>query len=133
MRFPLRIAWGPAAAALVLVAHPGIALGDDVLDGWARRGAVYRSVVMDGGTPAACRALCDGDGLCRSWVWTMPGLNGPDTQCALLSAAPTPYRAPGRITGLADVLVRQIEAAAERPPTPREVEALRAADRANHP
>ena len=103
-----------------------LAAADDVLDGWARRGAVYNRVDMDEGTPRACAALCNGDAMCRAWVWTRPGLNGPDAQCALLAAAPTPYRAPGQSTGLARVLADAIEAAAERPPSPREIGALRA-------
>ena len=118
------------AIALVLtgLALTAPATGDDVMEGWARRGATYRVVPMDGGTATGCDALCREDGACRSWVWTLPGLDGPDAQCALLSAAPTPYRAPGRTTGLSDALARHIEAAAERPPSPREIEALEAAD-----
>lgn len=107
-----------------VLASPAIA--DDVLDGWARRGSVYDRIDMDEGTPRACSALCDRDAMCRAWVWTRPGLNGPDAQCALLASAPTPYRAPGQSTGLAQVLVDVIEAAAERSPSPREIEALRA-------
>lgn len=111
---------------LLLAGFTASAGADDVLEGWARRGATYAFIPMDSGTPRACAALCGEDGMCKSWVWTQPGLNGPDAQCALLSATPTPYRAPGQTTGLAPALARQIEAAAERPPTQREVEALRA-------
>lgn len=114
----------PAAALFAFVLASGPARADDVMDGWSRRGAVYASIAMDGGTPASCAALCNRDGNCQSWVWTVAGLDGPDTQCALLSAAPTPFRAPGRVTGLSAELVRHIEAAAERPPSPREVNAL---------
>ena len=115
-----------AGVTACLLVPPVPAQTGDRMDGWARRGATYRIVPMDGGTPQACDALCGGDSACRSWVWTVPGLDGPDAQCALLSAAPTPYRAPGRVTGLSDALARHIEAAAERPPSPREIEALRA-------
>jgi len=113
-------------ALAALTAMTGKAVADDVMDGWSRRGAVYVTIPMDAGTPAGCSALCDRDGQCQSWVWTTESLDGPDAQCALLSAAPTPFRAPGRVTGLSDQLVRQIEAAAERPPSPREIEALSA-------
>ncbi|MEA1941381.1 MAG: PAN domain-containing protein [Pseudomonadota bacterium] len=116
----------PAGLLAGLLAMPAAAQSGDRMDGWARRGATYRVVPMDGGTPQACDALCRGDSQCRSWVWTLPGLDGPDAQCALLSATPTPYRAPGRVTGLSDALARHIEAAAERPPSAREIEALRA-------
>lgn len=116
----------PAGLMAGLLAMPAAAQSGDRMDGWARRGATYRVVPMDGGTPQACDALCSEDRVCRSWVWALPGLDGPDAQCALLSAAPTPYRAPGRVTGLSDALARHIEAAAERPPSAREIEALRA-------
>jgi len=115
-----------AGAMACLLVPAATAQSGDRMEGWARRGATYRIVPMDNGTPQACDALCASDNACRSWVWSLPGLDGPDAQCALLSAAPTPYRAPGRVTGLSDALARHIEAAAERPPSPREIEALRA-------
>lgn len=120
------------AALLALVLADGPASADDVMDGWARRGAIYASITMDDGTPAGCAALCSRDGNCQSWVWTVAGLDGPDTQCALLSAAPTPFRAPGRVTGLSADLVQRIEAAAERPPSPREIDALQSMQHGEH-
>ncbi|GLK50685.1 PAN domain-containing protein [Maricaulis virginensis] len=120
------------AALLALVLAAGPASADDVMDGWARRGAIYASITMDDGTPAGCSALCSRDGNCQSWVWTVAGLDGPDTQCALLSAAPTPFRAPGRVTGLSADLVQRIEAAAERPPSPREIDALQSMQHGEH-
>jgi hypothetical protein len=112
--------------AVAVLAAEGPAVAGDRLEGWARRGAVYQRTPMDGGTAQACAALCARDRQCRSWVWTRPGLDGPDAQCALLSSAPTPYRAPGQTTGLGVELVRSIEEAATRPPTQREIDALRA-------
>ena len=121
-----------AAALLALVLAAGPASADDVMAGWARRGAIYASITMDDGTPAGCAALCSRDGNCQSWVWTVAGLDGPDTQCDLLSAAPTPFRAPGRVTGLSADLVQRIEAAAERPPSPREIDALQSMQHGEH-
>ncbi|MEP3072388.1 PAN domain-containing protein [Maricaulis sp.] len=121
-----------ATILLALVLASGPANADDVMDGWSRRGAVYASIAMDDGTPASCAALCSRDGNCRSWVWTIAGLDGPDTQCALLSAAPTPFRSPGRVTGLSAGLVQRIEAAAERPPSPRELNALQSMQHGEH-
>lgn len=102
------------------------AFADDVMEGHARRGAVYARILMEDLTANACAALCDGDGQCQSWVWTRAELTGTDPGCHLLSAAPTPYRAPGRVTGLSGQLSDRIEAAAERAPSPREEDALRA-------
>ncbi|MFY0637056.1 PAN domain-containing protein [Maricaulis maris] len=107
-------------------ACPASALADDVMEGHARRGAVYVRILMEDLTPTACSALCNGDGQCQSWVWTRAELTGTDPACHLLSAAPTPYRAPGRVTGLSSQLSDRIEAAAERAPSPREEVALRA-------
>lgn len=121
-----------AAVLFTLVLAAGPARAGDVMDGWTRRGAVYASIAMDDGTPAGCAALCSRDRTCQSWVWTIAGLDGPDTQCALLSAAPTPFRAPGRVTGLSADLVQRIEAAAERPPNPREIEALQSMQHGEH-
>lgn len=120
--------WGrlalPALLALGLTA-PAV-LADDILEGHARRGAVYQRLTMEDLTPQACAALCAGDGQCQSWVWTRAELTGTDPGCDLLSAAPTPYRAPGQVTGLARSLSERIDAAAERPPSARELPALRA-------
>ena len=119
----------PALAALVLLALApvtGPAFADDVLDGHARRGAVYLRIAMEDLTPPACAALCDGDSRCRSWVWTRAELTGSDASCALLSAAPTPYAAPGQVTGLSRDLRDRLEAVAERAPAPRELLGLRA-------
>lgn len=102
------------------------AMADDVLEGHARRGAVYQRLTLEELTPRACAALCDGHDQCRSWVWTRAELTGSDPGCALLSAAPTPYRAPGQVTGLSRTLADRIEAAAERPATAREIPGLRA-------
>lgn len=102
------------------------AIADDVLENHARRGAVYQRLALEGLTPRACAALCDADNQCRSWVWTRAELTGSDPGCALLSAAPTPYPAPGQVTGLSQTLADQIEAAAERPASAREIPALRA-------
>lgn len=102
------------------------ASADDNLEDHARRGAAYLRLTMEDLTPRACAALCDGDGQCQSWVWTRAELTGSDPGCDLLAAAPTPYRAPGQVTGLARSLSDRIDAAAERPPSPRELPALRA-------
>ncbi len=114
----------PGMLALCLAAGP--ALADDVMEGHARRGAVYARILMEDLTPNACAALCNGDGQCQSWVWTRAELTGSDPGCHLLSAAPTPYRAPGQVTGLSRRLGDRIEAAAERAPSAREEAALRA-------
>lgn len=113
--------------ALCLTAAGSFAWADGVLEGHARRGAVYERITMDGGTERACAALCDCDAMCRSWVLTRPGLQGPDSQCALLSATPTPYAAPGQTTGLSARIAAAIEAASDRPPDAREIPALAAA------
>ena len=109
----------------------GPAAADGTLEGQARRGTTYARIAMDEGTARACAALCDSDAMCRSWVWSMPGLAGPDAQCDLLSSAPTPFAAPGRITGLSAGLSARLETASERAPTAREIEALLEA--AGHP
>jgi len=119
-------------AALVLAgfALAGLAatpaLADDILEGHARRGSVYQTLAIDNLTPRACAAICDADGSCQSWVWTRAELTGSGPACSLLSAAPTPYRAPGRVTGLSQAIANRIEAAADRPPSEREIPALRA-------
>ena len=60
--------WGrltlPALLALGLTA-PAV-LADDILEGHARRGAVYQRLTMEDLTPQACAALCAGDGQCQS-------------------------------------------------------------------
>jgi hypothetical protein len=104
----------------------GPTLADDLLDGWARRGAVYHRIDMDQGTTQACHALCTADDNCQSWVWTRPGLNGPDARCELLSATPTPFRSPGRTTGLSGQLSRSLDQAMDRAPSEREIRAMRA-------
>lgn len=106
----------------------GSAAADDLLDGWARRGAVYHRVDMDQGTVQACQALCTADGDCQSWVWTRPGLNGPDARCELLNATPTPFRSPGRTTGLSGQLSRSLDQAMDRAPSEREIRAIQALD-----
>tara|TARA_R110002096_G_scaffold89592_5_gene203687 strand:+ start:2768 stop:3154 length:387 start_codon:yes stop_codon:yes gene_type:complete len=98
----------------------------DVLTGWTRTGSVYQRLSLMQGTPAMCAALCDDDGQCRSWVWTPAGLEDVDSRCALLASTPTPQRAPQRVTGLASDITAQIEAAAERTPSAREISALQA-------
>jgi hypothetical protein len=109
-----------------LVFAPQSAGAGDVLDGWMRRGSVYQRTEMDEGTARSCAALCDGDLMCQSWVYTRAGLDSDYTQCALLSAAPTPTRSPGRVTGLSRRIADQIEAAATRAPDAREIIGLRA-------
>ncbi|WP_291844104.1 PAN domain-containing protein [Maricaulis sp.] len=111
---------------LSLLFGAGAARADDVMEDHARRGGAYQRMVMEGLTPQACAALCHGDAMCRSWVWTRAELTGTDAGCALLSAAPTPYRAPGQVTGLGRSLRERIEAASQRPPSERELPALRA-------
>ncbi|WP_323762587.1 PAN domain-containing protein [Maricaulis sp.] len=119
-----------AIGCLASLAATSPALADDVLEGHARRGAVYQRLVLENLTPDACSALCDADIQCRSWVWTRAELTGSQPGCALLSAAPTPYHAPGQVTGLSRALADHIEAAAERPASAREIPGLRAsADR----
>lgn len=108
-------------AAGAMPAHAG-----DVLTGWTRTGSVYQRLNLMQGTPAMCAALCDGDGQCRSWVWTPAGLEDVDSRCALLASTPTPRRAPQRVTGLASDITAQIEAATERAPSAREISALQA-------
>lgn len=110
-----------AALSLSYPAH-----ADGYRDGYSRFGSVYDRIEMDGGTPAICEALCAEDAMCLSWSWSRPGLQGPDAQCALLAAAPTPQRRPGHVTGLSPALRARLDAASERAPTAREIEALRA-------
>jgi len=81
---------------------------------------------MDEGTPRACAALCNGDDMCLSWVWSQANLDGPYPMCALLTSTPTAERSPGRVTGLAQQIAERIEAAAERAPSVRERPALKA-------
>ncbi|WP_238934794.1 PAN domain-containing protein [Maricaulis parjimensis] len=100
------------------------ALADDVLDGWARRGAIYQRIDMDAGTPQACAALCAGERQCEAWVWTRAELTGSYETCSLLSAALPPYRAPGQVTGLSPILSDRLDAAMERAPSARETRAL---------
>ena len=115
-------------AAAAAPAHAG-----DVLTGWTRTGSVYQRVSLMQGTPAMCAALCDDDsGQCRSWVWTPAGLEDVDSRCALLASTPTPQRAPQRVTGLANDIASQIEAASVRPPSVREIAALQAALPGHH-
>ncbi|OLF72295.1 hypothetical protein AWH62_10695 [Maricaulis sp. W15] len=121
------------AALLTAWLVPAIpALADDVMDGHARRGAVYQRMTQPDLTPQACAALCDDDAMCRSWVWTRAELTGSDPGCSLLASTPTPYRAPGRVTGLSSAVSARIEATAERPPSDREMPALRAVLRGSY-
>lgn len=115
-------------ALLILVLAASPALAGDVLDGWTRTGSVYSRIDMDEGTPQACSALCDGDNQCRAWVWSRAGIEGPYARCALLWASSTPRRAPGRVTGMASDIAAYYEAASERPPSEREIIALREAE-----
>jgi hypothetical protein len=115
------------SAALLMISVAGLsgpAGADDVLEGWTRTGSVYQRIDLDGGTARTCAAICNGDQQCRAWVWTLPGLEGPDARCGLLSASETPRPAPGRVTGLSEEIAAWYNAAAERPPTEREIEAL---------
>ncbi|WP_417468881.1 PAN domain-containing protein [Maricaulis sp.] len=98
----------------------------DVLTGWTRLGSVYQRTSLTDGNQAMCAALCDEDARCRSWVWTPPGLEDVDGSCARLAATPAPRRSPQRVTGLTSDIAAQIEAASERPPSAREIAALRA-------
>ena len=110
--------------SLALTAAP--ARAGDILHGWTRTGSVYQRVSLTDGSQAMCAALCDGQAQCRSWVWTPPGLEDIDGQCALLASTPAPHPAPRRVTGLASDIAAQIEAASERSPSAREIAALRA-------
>lgn len=118
-----------ALAGILALCTAGIATAQsgDVLTGWTRTGSVYQRISLVQGRPAMCAALCNEDVQCRAWVFTPAGLEDVDSRCALLASTPTPRSAPQRVTGLASDIVEQIESAAERPPSAREVTALRAA------
>lgn len=103
------------------------AMAGDILTGWTRTGSVYQRISLTEGTSAMCAALCDRDtDQCRAWVWTPAGLEGVDSQCALLASTPTPHPSPQRVTGLASEIAARIEASSERAPSAREIAALRA-------
>ena len=119
----MRAIW-PLTSLLVFLCAPAGA--DDVMADSTRTGSVYQRISLIEGSTAMCRAMCDRDGQCRSWVWTPPGLEGADGNCALLASTPSPQPAPGRVTGLASDIATMIEAAGERAPTAREIAALRA-------
>jgi hypothetical protein len=116
-----------AATLGLVVMLPFSAQADDVLSGWTRIGSVYQRIDLDGGTTRTCASICNGDPQCQAWVWTMPGLEGPDAGCSLLAASETPRPAPGRVTGLSEHIADWYDASAERPPSDREIEALLAA------
>lgn len=118
----------PILLLVAALASPAFAQPDDDMEGYARTGSVYHRIDMDGGTPAACEALCDRSGQCQSWTWAMAGLYGPDTQCSLLSGAPTPTARPGHITGLSPALRARIDRANERPLSTLEQAALAATE-----
>lgn len=99
---------------------------DDYHAGFDRRGSIYDRIELDGATSAACAALCAADPQCQSWTLSLPGLESAYAQCALLLSAPTPQRRPGYKTGLSPNLRDRIDAASERPLSPREIEALAA-------
>ena len=114
-----------ALFVLFLLPVPGLA-AQDIMEGYERTGSVYERLNIGQADAQRCEALCDGDMACQAWVWARPGYHGEDAQCALLSTASTPRRAPGRVTGLAAPLWQRIEAGAERAPSEREIEALQA-------
>ena len=119
----MRTIWAVTSLLILLCAPAG---ADDVMAGWTRTGSVYQRISLIEGSVAMCRALCDRNEQCRSWVWTPAGLEGPDASCALLASTPSPQPAPGRATGLASDITAMIEDAGERAPTAREIAALRA-------
>lgn len=128
MRIPRTLVLLLLAAGLVTApANAG-----DILTGWTRIGSVYQRISLTGGNQAMCAALCDGEAQCRSWVWSPPGLNGVDDECALLASTPAPRPSPQRVTGLASDIAAQLEAASERRPSAREIAALQAALSGRH-
>ena len=116
----------PLLLLTLCAASAAPARAGDILTGWTRTGSVYQRISLVQGTPAMCAAMCDDDGQCLSWVWTPAGLEDVDSRCALLASTPTPRRSPQRVTGLTSDIAAQIEAAAERPPSAREIRALQA-------
>lgn len=89
------------------------------------RGAVHSDMARRGGVPqtgaahlsvSACIEVCARTANCQAWTF-IPTQTRACRLHEIVSPA-QPY--PGAMTGLAPALARQIEAAAERAPTPRE-------------
>ena len=111
-----------------LLAPAATAQDSGTLEGWAREGQIFAQIDQVGGGPPQCQTLCDDEAACVAWVWSQPGLAGPHASCALLSSALTPFRAPGRVTGMPRRITDWLDTAMERPPSPAELPGLRAAE-----
>lgn len=88
-------------------------------------GAVYQDMARRGGRPqsgaanlsvSACIELCTLSPTCQAWTF----LASQSQACRLHAQVSLAHPYPGAMTGLSPALARQIEAAADRPPTPRE-------------
>lgn len=94
------------------------------LDGHARRGAVIAR--LDGlaaESAMACQAACGLNEQCQAWTWNT-GWIGRAARCDIHAIALTPRLQAGATTGLAPQLSARINAAIDRAPTEREIEAL---------
>lgn len=107
-------------AATLSLAVPGLPSGA-ILHGEERRGAV---LVRLAGPPAAswqaCAQACASLTACQAWTH-----HAYHDRCTLHAAPLTPRPFPGATTGLSPALAARIEDASERPPSAREIEALR--------
>lgn len=100
------------------------------LDGHARRGAVIAR--LDGlaaQTSQTCQSACQLNMQCQAWTWRA-GWVGQAARCDIHAIALTPRPQPGAVTGLAPALSSRIDAAIDRAPTERELEALDEASQA---
>lgn len=111
-------------AALQMAGEPNL----QIREGHERRGAVLARL---DGLPAqsarACAAACGLNASCRAWTWR-EGDAWRAARCDLQAHVTAPGAYPGATTGLSPGFVARINAAMERPLSPREVAAARAAD-----
>lgn len=110
--------------ALALLATEPAAQPLQTLEGHARRGAVL--VRLDGiaaQSAPACQSACGLNDQCLAWTWNT-GWTGRAARCDLHSMALTPRLQAGATTGLSPALTARINAAIDREPSERELDAL---------
>ena len=78
------------ALSLLVACAASSAFAADTLTvepGMDRVGADYQNIALDTPDPQLCRTACAADAQCKAYTYVKPGVQGPQAQCYLKSAA----------------------------------------------
>ena len=66
-----------------------------------RPGGDYRNLAVQvAPNGETCKAVCDGEEVCRAWTYARPGYAGSAARCFLKKEVKPPHRRPGMISGV---------------------------------